>query len=935
MTKPDAPPLSHVDQLDMPLGRRWALIGWATAMAIGMLSSSGMADAQGSYAVLHHFNGAPGDGANPRAGVIQATDGNFYGTTRDGGGADTGLICNGIGCGTVFQMTAEGTVTVVHAFAGSDAVGAPHPDASLVQAGDGFLYGTTVFGGGAGCEGIGCGTMFRVATDGSGFAVLHTFLGGPGDGAHPAATLLLATDGFLYGTTRAGGGAECGASGGCGTLFRVAIDGSHYAVLHTFTGGATDGAIPGAGALLQATDGSLYGTTANGGGSGCHAPGGCGILFRMAVDGTGYAVLRRFTGGPTDGASPNGLTQATDGFLYGTTAAGGGSGCNGPLGCGTLFRMAPDGTGYAVLHLFTGVSGNDGFGPAAALIQATDGSLYGTTEFGGVCALSLLNEGCGTLFTVTPAGSYAVLHSFTLDPADGADGAYPLARLLQARDGRFYGTAFNDGSTHDGVVFRLAIASLPPTITAQPASQTITAGATATLSVTASGTAPLSYQWYIGAGPGVPTNPIGGATASSYTTPALTITTSYWVQVSNGAGIADSIAVTITVPPAPAPPAITIQPANQTIVSGAVATLSVTASGTAPLNYQWYIGASGTPTNPIGGATGSSYTTPALRSTTIYWVRVSSSAGAADSSTAAVIVRATVVNDFDGDGKTDLTVWQPSTGTWDIRYSSLGYSIAGAGMFQWGLPGDVPIAADFDGDGQTDLAVWRPSTGTWFIRYSSLGYSIASADIFQWGLPGDVPIAGDFDGDGKTDLAVWRPSTGTWFIRYSSLGYSIPGAGMFQWGLPGDIPIAGDFDGDGRTELAVWRPSNGTWYLRYSSLGYLIASAGMFQWGLPGDLPIAGDFDGDGKTDFAVWRPWNGTWYIRYSSLAYTIAAASATQWGLPGDVPVPGDFDGDGKTDLATFRPSSRVWYFGESAPSPAPTPTSAPGLAGHAVRP
>jgi hypothetical protein len=140
---------------------------------------------------------------------------------------------------------------------------------------------------------------------------------------------------------------------------------------------------------------------------------------------------------------------------------------------------------------------------------------------------------------------------------------------------------------------------------------------------------------------------------------------------------------------------------------------------------------------------------------------------------------------------------------------------------------------DFDGDGRTDLAVWRPSSGGWFIRYSSQGYSTATYSYFQWGLPGDTPLIGDFDGDGKTDLAVWRPSIGGWFVRYSSQGYSAASYSYHQWGLPGDVPMAMDFDGDGKTDLAVWRPAIGGWFIRYSSQGY--SKYSYYQWGLRGD----------------------------------------------------------------------------------------------------
>src|SRR5262245_22514586 len=136
---------------------------------------------------------------------------------------------------------------------------------------------------------------------------------------------------------------------------------------------------------------------------------------------------------------------------------------------------------------------------------------------------------------------------------------------------------------------------------------------------------------------------------------------------------------------------------------------------------------------------------------------------------------------------------------------------------------------DLDGDRKSDLLVFRQSTGEWYVRKSSLGYSAANYSMYQWGLPGDIPMSADFDGDGKIDLAVWRPSNGTWYIRYSSLSYSVANYGQYQWGLPGDTPLVGDFDGDGRTDLAVWRPSNGTWYIRFSSLGYSPASFAQYQ----------------------------------------------------------------------------------------------------------
>jgi len=155
---------------------------------------------------------------------------------------------------------------------------------------------------------------------------------------------------------------------------------------------------------------------------------------------------------------------------------------------------------------------------------------------------------------------------------------------------------------------------------------------------------------------------------------------------------------------------------------------------------------------------------------------------------------------------------------------------------------------DFDGDAKTDTTIYRPSDGTWWILNSSNG----TFNVQQWGLSGDKLVPGDYDGDGKTDEAIFRPSDGTWWILNSSTGnYRVQ-----QWGFSSDIPVPGDYDGDGKTDTAIFRPSDRTWWILNSSTGTIRVQ----QWGLSGDIPVPGDYDGDGKTDIAIYRPSDGTW---------------------------------------------------------------------------
>jgi uncharacterized delta-60 repeat protein len=266
--------------------------------------------------------------------------------------------------------------------------------------------------------------------------------------------------------------------------------------------------------------------------------------------------------------------------------------------------------------------------------------------------------------------------------------------------------------------------------------------------------------------------------------------------------------------------------------------------------------------------------------------------------------------DFDGDGKTDISIFRPSVGEWWYLRSSNG----GNGAFQFGSSTDKLVPADYTGDGKTDVAFWRPSSGEWFILRSEDNSFYA----FPFGASGDVPAPADYDGDGRADAAVFRPSNLTWYINRSSGGTTIQ-----SFGIEGDVPAVADYDGDNKADIAIYRPNAGQWWLLRSSAGII-----AYQFGASADKPVQGDYTGDGKTDVAFFRPSTNEWFILRSENN----SFYSFPFGASGDVPSPGDYDGDGKTDATVFRPSNNTWFvqrstsgtliqtFGQSGDKPVP---------------
>ena len=368
-------------------------IGFILApLTLAVVILSGTSPVAAAITLLHEFAGGADDGENPQETLL-VVGGKFFSTTFHGG--------DSIDFGTLFSINPDGTdFTLVHEFGSFQ-----FPSGDLAAIGSRFFGGTSY------------GQVYSVNSDGSAFTVLHGFPRFPN-------VRVTAVGGKVYGTASS-------STQSSDTVFVINPDGTNPTVLHTFTGGAADGAQPAAG--LTSDGAKLFGTTFYGGDANI------GVVYSLNTDGSDFTVLHKFAGGSDDGSRPTAIPLIVGSTLFGTTSLGG------DLNKGTVYSINVDGTGYSVLHEFLG-GGDDGAQPDAELILVGS-RLFGTTRSGG-------DMERGTIFSINTDGSgFKLWHEFL---GDGNDGRLPVGALTQF-GANLFGTTRGGGDWDEGTVFILAI----------------------------------------------------------------------------------------------------------------------------------------------------------------------------------------------------------------------------------------------------------------------------------------------------------------------------------------------------------------------------------------------------------------------------------------------------------------------------------------------
>jgi uncharacterized repeat protein (TIGR03803 family) len=940
------------------------------------LAIAAFARASGSGSVIHRFLPGLQDGEGGTSDLL-VSDGYLFGMTGEGGRA---------GAGCVFRERTDGSQhKVLHDFVGGASDGAS-PYGSLIESG-GALYGMTNRGGA-----VDLGTVFKINPDGSGFQLLHSFVGGPLDGSLPYGSLV-ESGGVLFGMTASGG------TGVAGTVFKIDPNGGSFALLHSFGGGAADGRTP-YGALIE-SGGVLFGMSFFGG------PGDLGTVFRLNRDGTGFMVLHLFAGGATDGRNPYGSLVEYGGALYGM------SHCGGFNDLGTVFRLNLDGTGFAVLHSFSG-DATDGGVPRGSLSEL-GGSLYGLTTGGG-------EYGRGTAFRIdSDGGSFALLHSFALSIADGnspwgsltesggvlfgltvsggaidrgtvfrfnpdgsgyallhsfiavaAEGRNPTGSLVDC-DGALCGMTYGGGMSGHGTVYKVGLDGSTFSLV-HSFDGSATDGSAPWDSLTTLGGllyGMTSYGGVVGNGSIFRVDSEGteftvlhsfvGGNADGSTPFGSVLESGGKLLGMTWGGGAEAHGTVFSIDASGSGfallhsfgggPSDGGSPLSSLIMSGGVLYGMTRAGGATDRGSIFRMNPDGSGFSLLhsflGGASDGESPTGALVDLGGVLFGSTEQGGAAD---------AGVVFAINTDGTGFRLVHSFTGGAADGRYPvgtlvSIGGSLYGMtnrggeedlGTVFWidldrngfallhsftGAEGENPGGSNsltlnqawlygltsrggIDHNGVvfrisivgTDTpAIYRSSDRSWYLKNST---APGAADlVFPYGDPLDQAVKGDWDGDGDDTVGIYRD--GVFFLKNTNG----PGNAdlVIGFGAPGDIPVAGDWDGDGIDTIGVYRPSEAAWFLRNSNAAGSPDLA--FTYGLSNETPVTGDWDGDGIDTVGIFRASDRQWYLHNSNASGN--AELVFPYGDPAqDVPVVGDWDGDGDDTVGIYRAALGEWF-------------------------
>jgi uncharacterized repeat protein (TIGR03803 family) len=779
-------------------------------------------------------------------------------------------------------VRAQGAVDVIWVTPDS-----PYIGDSVVIAPDGSLYSSLY-------STVGTSSIYRITPAGA--AVVATLPGG-------VARLVLSRDGYLYGI----------ADGPPQFAFRMTLGGD-VTVLHEFTGLEIDGLF----SFFEASDGNLYGGTIFGGYDRD------GILFRLTRTGE-YTMLHSFSLRREGMMGVWGLMQASDGYLYASLATGViratlegaitkiitppyttfvslaegrdgalyGSDRDGGYGCGSIYRIARDGSSSSVIHSFLCRGEYQDVYPFAPLLSAADGFLYGTA---GDWIFRIDVDGTYTRLVQTPR------RTGIWDPAHGP--------LVQAPGGEFYGVK------PDGLVFRFTPSHPVSGFDADTKSDmplyddvsgtwrilTSTSGHSTALTVTlgARGDVPVPAD-YDGDGRldvavYRPSNGVWHILTSSsdFTTEIVRPWGGIGYMPVPGDFDGDKKADFTVFRPATGKWHILHSSTN----CNSASTIALGGIGSVPVPGD-YDGDGRTDVALYRPASGE---WDVLTSHTNFTTLITKTLGGPGDTA--------VPGDYDGDWRTDFAVYHQATGAWSVLQSSSDFTTTWSGS--WGGAGYTAVPGDYDGDNRNDLAVYYGTTGDWFVLLSGTHFESTIHAVF--GEPQERAVtsvphgpvwtdqlrASDYDGDGISDIAVYETATGAWSIKESSTNFTaIRG---IVWGANGDLPVPGDYDFDGLTDVATFNASSGAWSVQLTSGRVLTVTLGS-----PGDIPFARDYDGDLITDMAVYTPSTGVWRMLLSGTGFTVV--TSVTWGDAGWTPVPGDYDADGKADLGLYQPSTGAW--------------------------